>query len=288
LRENAAVHGGADRRAPVAPISEGPLPVIDLLDGAFAALRHRPRALLSIVAVIVLPFALLEGYLSRGLLGGSGLNDLLADPTLLESTSQSATGGFVVYVLDWAQLALAGVPVSLVIGGWLHGRDVGVREALWFTVRRSWVIVAAFVLIHLAEMIGFVLLFFPGLFLVMIFALTSPVIALEETLGPIKAMQRSSALVRRRLGSVVGVVGLTGVVSYGVSNAVELLPSVVSLVIGTDRAWPLISVASMLSSMVLVPFTSGAMCLLYLDICFRIEGLDLTVRSRRASEADDG
>lgn len=283
------MQGGVDVGNPVTPISEGPLPTIDLIDGAFAAIRHRPRTLLSIVAVVVLPFAMLEGYLSRGVLGGAGLGDVLDDPTLLQTAgSQGQAGSLLVYLLDWAQLAIVGVPVSRVIGGWLEGKETGVREALWFLVRRGWVVVVAFVLNHVAQAIGFVLLFFPSLAVMLLFSLTSPVIALEPHLGPVEALGRSWNLVRRRFGSVIGVVALTGVVGYGVSNAVELLPSVISLIIGTDRAWPLISVAAMLSSLVLVPFTSGAMTLLYLDIRFRTEGLDIETRLGNATRETDG
>ena len=274
---------------PVTPITHGPLPVIDLLDGAFAAIRHRPRTLLSIVAVIVLPFAFLEGYLSRGVLGGAGLGDVFDDPTLIQSASgQGQFGGLIVQLLDLAQIAIVGVPVSRVIGGWLEGKETGVREALWYLVRRGWVVLVACVLNHVAQAIGFILLVFPSLAVMLLFSLTSPVIALEPHHGPVEALSRSWRLVRRRFGSVFAVVALTGIVGYGVSNAVELLPGVVSLIIGTDRAWPLISVAAMLSSLVLMPFTSGAMALLYLDIRFRTEGLDIETRLRNATRETDG
>jgi hypothetical protein len=257
--------------------------VIDLLDGSFTALRQRPGTLLAVVAVVVLPFSFLEGYLSRGILGGVGLNELMEDPTLLGTGAPDAVLGVspLVYLLDWIQLAVAGVPVALVVGGWLHGEDTGTVQALTFTVRRSWAIATAFVLIHVAELAGLALLVLPGLFAVLVFSLTSPVLALEPHLGPVAAMARSARLARRRLGSVIAVVVLTALVGYGVSNAVELLPGLVSVFIGTERAWPLVAVSAMLSSLLVVPFTAGVMCLLYLDIRFRTEGLDLEVRARQ-------
>ena len=81
---------------------------------------------------------MLEGYLSRGALGGAGLGDVLDDPTLIQTAgSQGQTGSLLVYLLDWAQLAIVGVPVSRVIGGWLEGKETGVREALWFLARAA-------------------------------------------------------------------------------------------------------------------------------------------------------
>ena len=264
-----------------APIADRPLPLIDLIDGAFAALRQRPRTLVTTVAGLVLPASLLEGYLVRNALGGASLTEMMNDPTVAQEVSnQSAFGAEAVlaYGIDWFVIAVSGVAVSRVVAGWLAGQDVTARQALGFTLRRWWVVLAVFFLNHLLQLIGLVLLVVPGLIAMVLFALASPVVAIED-LGPIETLKRSAALVKRRRGSVVGAVAMTAAVSYGVSNAVNLLPTLASLVLGPDRTWPLISAASMLSSLILVPFTSATMCLVYFDIRFRTEGLDLELRA---------
>ncbi len=273
--------GGSSTAMRPAAIADRPLPVIDLIDGAFAALRQRPRTLITVVAGLVVPIAIAEGYLTRNALGGATLQQMINDPTVAnEVSTQSPFGSeaLITYLLDWLLMAVAGVPVSRVVAGWVTGQDVSARQALAFTARRWWVILAAFLLNHLAQSIGFALFIVPGAIAVVLFSLTSPVIAVEE-LGPIAALKRSAELAKRRKSTVVGGIAMTAAVAYGVSNAVSLLPTMVALVFGPDKTWPLVSAASLMTSIILVPFTSAAMCLVYLDIRFRTEGLDLELRS---------
>jgi hypothetical protein len=263
------------------PIAEEPLGVIDLLDGAFAALRQRPRTMVAIVAWLVVPLSLFEAWLTRDDLGGATFIDLLNDPTVAQEVSESSSplevGILGSQLLTMFVTAVAGVAVARVVGGWLDGVDRGAGDALRFTARRSPVIVAAFVLIHLAELIGLVLLIIPGLLVIVLSALTSPVIALEG-LGPFAAIRRSWTVARRQPGVVFGVVVLLAIVDYGVSQAIGTLPILVSFIVGPDRAWPIVAASNLLTSIILIPVTAAAMCLTYLDIRFRTEGLDLQYR----------
>ena len=103
-----------------------------------------------------------------------------------------------------APVAIAGVTVSWLIYGWFEGRDPTARQALAFTARRMGAILGAFVVIHLLQLVGFVLLVLPGLAAIVLSALTSPVLAVEN-LGPVASMRRSWALVRLRPGPVIGI-----------------------------------------------------------------------------------
>lgn len=252
--------------------------MIDLLDGAFAALRQRPRVIVAIISWLVVPLSLFQAWLTRDDLGGATFGDLLNDPTVAqevsESTSPFEAGVIGSQVLAMLVTAIAGVSIARVVGGWLEGVDRGALEALRFTVRRSPAILAAFVLIHLAELLGFILLVIPGLFVVVLSSLTSPVLALESE-GPVGSIRRSWTLVRRRPGVVFGVIVLLAIVQYGVSQAIGTLPVLVSLIVGPDRAWPIVAASNLLTSIILIPVTTAAMCLTYLDIRFRTEGLDL-------------
>jgi hypothetical protein len=269
------------------PISEGPLGVVDLLDGAFGALRQRPRTIVTIVAGLVIPLSLLRGWMVRDDLGGASLLDLINDPTIAEEVSESSS----VYdlyagigqLLDLYVTAIAGVAVSWIIYGWFQGRDPTARQTAVFTARRMGAISVAFVVIHLLQLIGMVFLIIPGLILIVLSALTSPVLAIED-LGPVESMRRSWALVRQRPGPVLGIILLLAGVDYGVSTAIGVLPETGALLLSLDQAWPLISLSNLLSSIILIPVNGAAMCLVYLDIRFRTEGLDL----RRRIEAEFG
>ncbi|MCP4221944.1 MAG: hypothetical protein GY773_01200 [Actinomycetia bacterium] len=263
------------------PISEGPLGVIDLLDGAFGALRQRARTIVAIVAGLIIPLSLFQGWVARDDLGGASFFDMMNDPTVAQEVSESTSvfdlGAVIGQFLGLLVTAIAGVAVSRVVHGWFEGRDPTAIEALAFTVRRMGAILGAFVVIHLLQLLGLILLILPGLAVIVLSSLTSPVLAIEK-LGPVESMKRSWELVKRRTGSVIGIILLLGLVQYGVSTAVGTLPQAGALLIGPDRAWPLIVVANLLTSIILIPVTGATMCLTYLDIRFRTEGLDLERR----------
>ncbi|MEL7156438.1 MAG: hypothetical protein AAFN30_07555 [Actinomycetota bacterium] len=252
--------------------------VIDVLDGSFAALRQRARVLITIVAGFVLPISLFQGWVTRDDLGGATFTEILNDPTVAQEVSQTSSvydaGYLVGQVLGMFVTAVAGVGVAWVVNAWFEGRDPTARDALRFIVGRAGPIVGAFVVIHLLQLLGFVLLVVPGLALVVLSSLTSPVLAVES-LGPVASMRRSWELVQRRIGSVVAVLLLSVVVQFGVSQAVGTLPVIAALLLGPDRAWPLVAVSTMVTQLILVPANGAAMALLYLDIRFRTEGLDL-------------
>lgn len=263
------------------PISEGPLGVIDLMDGAFGALRQRARTIVAIVAGLIVPLSIFQGWITRDDLAGATFTDLVNDPTIAQEVSESTSiydlGTGVAQLLSLLATAIAGVAVSRVIYGWFEGRDPTARQALAFTARRMGAILGAFVVIHLLQLVGFVLLVLPGLAVIVLSALTSPVLAIEN-LGPVASMRRSWALVRLRTGPVIGIILLLAGVEFGVSYAVGTLPEAGALFIGPDKAWPLVSVSSLLTSIILIPVNGAAMCLVYLDIRFRTEGLDLRRR----------
>ncbi len=268
-------------RAP-APIADRPVGVVDLIDGAFAALRQRPRTFAVVAVVFVVPAALLEGWLARNSLGGVTFDDLVSDPSLAADSGVSPFGteALVSYLIEWLVVAVTGVGVATVVGGWLDGVDVGPADALRRIGRRWLAILVVFLVGHVLQAVA-VLGFVIGTLVVVTFlSLASPVLALED-LGPFESMQRSASLVRRAFGKVLGVVVLTAVVSLVVTTAIGVIPSLGASVVGEDRAWPLVSVASAVSSIVLVPFTGAAMTLTYLDLRFRTEGLDLEIRARR-------
>ncbi len=258
--------------------------MIDLLDGSFAALRQRARTMVTLVAGLVVPLSLLQAWVARDDLGGATFTDLLNDPTVAEEVSRAGSvydvGFFVAQGVGLLVTAVAGVGVARVMAGWFDGREVTAGEAIAFVGRRAGPILGAFVVVHVAELIGILLLVLPGLAAIVLFSLTSPVLAVEQ-LGPVAAVRRSAELVRRRAAAVVGVIVLVGIVQYAVSQAVGTLPGLVALFIGPDRAWPLVAASNLLTSIILVPVNGAAMCLVYYDIRFRTEGLDLRRRIDR-------
>lgn len=263
-------------------ITDRPLNVIDLLDGAFAALRYRPRVIFLSMLWIVIPAALLEGWNSRGVLGGGGLLGVLNDPTLLEEANQSTSyaTSVLAYGVDWVRVSLIGVGMAFLVDRWANGDDPSVGDVMRFTLRRSPVWLAAFVLAKLVTGItGWLVV--PLIMFALGFALLSPVVAIEG-LGPVASLKRSFKLMRSRTSQVMGLYLACALVGFCVSGALTAIPSTVALVVGTDRAWPLVTLGSIVSTSLLAPFNGAAMALMYHDVRFRSEGLDLKHRGERA------
>jgi len=269
-------------------ITDRPLRVIDLIDGAFAALRYRPRVLFVSILWIVVPMALLEGWISRDILGGGGIIGLLNDPTLFEEaaeqgTSQSTT--VFAYLIDWLRISLIGVSTAFLIDRWGEGEDPGVADVMRFTLRRSPAWLATFVLAKLA--IGFgLLLIIPGVAFALAFTLASPILAIERT-GPLTTLKRAFSLMRRRAAPLLGLYVGCAVIGAIVSGSLTAIPSTVALIVGTRYAWPLVTVGSIIGTSLIAPFNGAAMTLMYHDIRFRTEGLDLRRRADRIFPQSD-
>lgn len=266
-------------------ISDRPLGVVDLLDGAFHALRQRPLALVLAVAWIAIPGALVQLYLDTRILGtarpslGNGFG--VPIPGVGQSDGEFFSDSILFRLaIGWLITAIAGVPVARIVGGWGIGLDESPRAAISYTVRRLPVIVAVFVMAHVVTIIGWVFCLIPGLIFMGLYSLLSPVIAMEEDSKPIAAMRRSWRLARPNLSAVLGLIislFLTGAIIQGgplfLISVFDGLPERAGLVIGTTL--------SLVAQLVLLPLNGAAMCLLYLDARYRSEGLDLELRTRQ-------
>ena len=266
----------------VEPIADQPSGVIDVLDGSFVALRQRARTMVTVVAGLVIPLSLFQGWIARNALGGATFGELLDNPELAQELSTSGAsqydaGFFLSIAFSSLVASVAGVAIARVVFGWFRGDDVSASDALRYTGRRAVPVLGAFLLVHLVELIGAVLFILPFFAAVVLCSLTSPVLAIED-LGPVAAVRRSWALVRRRPGPVVAIIALVGLVNWGVSTAVGTVPELGALVLGPDRAWLLVSLANTLASLILTPILATSMTLMYMDIRFRTEGLDIARR----------
>lgn len=259
----------------------GPMTVSDVLDGAFAILKAAPATIIAFTAVFAVPVHLLGAWLQRDLLaGGSFLDAFEQGDTSLTGVDQggSMSGTWAQVVLFFGPaLALVFVAAAIVrlVGAWHTGRDLSLSELLRGSVPMAWPLLASWTLVHIAELVGMLACGFPALAVMTWFLVTAPVIGAEH-LGPVKAMRRSARLVGRRFWPVMGLVLLAGIVSALFGYALSLVPTVVSLLVGTSGYWWLLTAASgVLSSVITMPIVAATTVLIYLDLRVRTEGLDL-------------
>ena len=253
--------------------------VSDVLDGAFAILKAAPATIIGFTAVFAVPVQLLGAWLQRDLLGGDSLLDVIEGDTSLTGVEQSGTGS------GWAQvvllfgpsLALVFVAAGIVrlVGAWHVGRDIPLGRLLRDMVPLAWPLLASWVLVHLAEGLGLLACGLPALAVMTWFLVTAPVVGAER-LGPVKAMRRSARLVARRFWPVLGLVILSSIVMTIFGYAIGLVPTTVSLLVGTDGlGWVLTAASGILTSLITMPVVAATTVLIYLDLRVRTEGLDL-------------
>jgi hypothetical protein len=249
----------------------------DILDGGVAVLKARPRTVIGVVAVLVIPYNVLIAYLQRDLLGGAGLNEIFSNPSLgLAAADSEANGGAaaVSLVLGPLTLSLAGVALGHLVAAWYGGRDPATGAVLSRLGRRSGVAVVAFAVVHVAELAGFVLLVIPGLVVMALSVASSPIIGAEDA-GPFASLARAWGLAGRRFFPVLGLTVLTGLVVGVIGQVLLFLPTTIALAVGEDVGWLLLAAGGSVVGILTTALQAGMATMIYLDLRVRTEGLDI-------------
>ncbi len=274
--------GAEVRSLPAPPVALRPMTIPDLLDGAFAIVKRRPRDVLTIAALLVIPIEVLSAVLLRDVLGESGLTGL-DDPTTAFSTEDGevvgASAALTSLAIGTLSLALLAGALGVLVDGWYRGRYVSGVEAVGVALRRSWALVLGTILVHVLEGIG---LFGLGIGAYVVMALchvVSPAVTVES-LGPLAAIRRSMQLTSRRFLAALAVPGLVGVVGLLVGFGFQVVPEVATVAVPSDWHWLIRSIGQIGSQLVIVPFTAGVAVLFHLDLRIRVEALDIELRSR--------
>lgn len=253
-----------------------PMTASDILDGSFAILRRAPATILGITAVFVVPVHALGAWMGRGA-EGLDLDQVLdqSDTSFsFGAAGASDAAAVVLQVGPMLALVFVAAAIARLVSAWQVGHDLGPGELVRATLGRSGALVASWVLVHLLELVAVLGILLP-LAVMTWFLVTAPVIG-AEGLGPVDAMRRSARLVGRRFWMVLGLALLGFLVELLFESAIGLLPSLLSVLVGTGGAlWVLPAVAAILTSLVTVPVVAGITVLIYLDLRVRTEGLDL-------------
>jgi hypothetical protein len=251
----------------------------DILDGAFKLLRANARSMLIMVATIMVPIEVLVGFLQRNTLGGKGFFSALRDPASASTQSDptsAITVLLVTFAVYWFVIPLVCGGVSRVVMVSYMGGELGPKQAVGAALRRAPALIAATIVVHLAESVSALACVVPLLFVFPLFVMTAPAIAIEE-LGPIAGLRRSISLGKRRYWPTMGVALLAGVIAYFMGNVLGVIPNVIAVIIGLKYGWILISASGVLVAFVTIPLITIVATLIYLDSRIRLEGFDLQV-----------
>lgn len=269
---------------PPPPLPLRPMTIPDVLDGAFAVLKRRPREVLTLAVLFVVPIEVVSAILLRDVLGSSAIPDLGDSSTSTVTVDeQGAFSGLDVTLVSTAisaaSLALLAGALAHLVARWYDGEAATAAESARAALRRSPALLVALVLVHLLELVGLLGVVVGAYVVMALLHVVSPVVV-AEGVGPLRAIGRSVRLTTSRFGASLVVPGLVGVIGALVGFGFQLVPEVVAAVTPDDWDWLVRSVGQTLSQLVVVPFTAAAAVLYHLDLRIRAEGWDLERRVR--------
>ena len=257
------------------PLPMRPQSVIEVLDGGFAVVRARPGPVLGIAAVFIVPLSVIAAWFRRDLLADDAV-DLFEEPSLLFATAPGEDGWalLVSFLARSVAQTFVAVAIGMLVTAWYSDRDLELGAVVVRLVRRSPVILAAWLLAHLAQAVGLVGFGIGALIVAVFTTVVAPVVAIEGV-GPITALRRSHSLVRGRFGAVLGFFLLSGLFAEVLAAILGLLPTLLGLLLTVDGGWVLVVVGSVVAGVVSTSFLAAATVALYLDLRVRREGIDL-------------
>jgi len=267
------------------PLPLHPMSFSDVLDGAFRLLRANLATIVLVTAIFFAPLELLSAFLSRNLLGGRGLLDVLGDPSLTEQglgggLSTFELGGVVaVSLLSLLITPFVGGAITQVVAASYLGRQLSAGDAIRTAVPRLWALLGAAILVHLVEAVGFVLCVLPALVAMAFLICTTPAVVLER-LGPIKSMRRSFALVRPRFWPVLGIAVVSGLLAWFLGTVLGGPFRVAGNLVGLQWGFIPLAIGSIVRALLTTPFVSIVATLVYFDARIRHEGFDLQMIAR--------
>jgi hypothetical protein len=256
----------------------------DLLDGAFAVIKARPRTVFTIAAVILIPTHLVAAFMQRGAATSFSLSNSLS---AFDTGGAARVDDFdILWVYaSAALLALSlfflGGAIAKLVSTWYAGGDLRATEALAASFRRTPAFVAAFLLLLLPKFAGAILCWVGALIPVALFSLTAPLIVVER-LGPIAAAKRSWQLIARRFWMSVLIVFIAYVGSSILTTVFGGLPTLLASALPAPFDWIGTAVVSAAVSMIVTTALVSVSVLMYIDLRIRTEGLDIDLEATDA------
>ncbi len=300
---------GGDART--GPLPLHPMALGDILDGAFKLYKANVKAIVIIVLCFAGPLAVLSAIFSASALSHISFG---SDATVQDSPANNlapqigqlltALASFIV------QPFIAGALAKVVASSYL-GAPITAGQAVRASLRRFLSLFGGWLLVHLVELIGFVLAgvllalaigssggAVVGLLIVGFIALplsallaiaimplwvaVAPAIVVEE-LGPIRGMRRSYSLTNGRYWPVLGTALLAGLISSIIGQVIAVPAALGGLatvsLVGPGVGAIVLAIGSLLQQVAVIPLTAIVATLIYFDLRIRNEAFDLAVLS---------
>ena len=260
------------------PFGVRPMSVGELIDGAFQVMKRRFATLVTISAVIVVPFGMLSMLVSLSAQADvttATNTDQFGNPTVDFGDFRTFFVGVVlVLIIGFVTQTIAAGAITHVVASDYLGSDVETKGAIRVGLARWGALLVSGLLLVLGVIGGLILCLIPGLFLAVAWTVNTPALIVER-IGPAQALGRSLALVKPRWWPTFGFVILLSLMT-GIASAMMSVP--VGLIWSEGSANVVAAgVVDILTRLVITPFTAAATVLLYFDLRVRHEGFDVQI-----------
>lgn len=196
-----------------------------ILDQSIKLLKNHFVLLMGIVAVVYLPFNLLQGFAALAI-----LPELPVNPTIEDfETYQEAVGRASLYLAPLGLISVLviypitnGAVIYAVSRCYLN-EEVTIGDAYSHANKILLSLLGTWILMTLAIMGGFILLIIPGIIFSIWFCLSSHTVVIERESGQ-AALSRSKKLVKGSMGTVIALGFVLGVIQWGISGGAHLVP----------------------------------------------------------------
>ncbi len=265
------------RRYKPQPVLDKPSGVLLLLDAAFAAIRQRPKEILLLSSLPIVPGAIVAAINYRQFHPSQLVQVFINDAYEYSINGPSVFVGIIVAFVAFSMTLVA---TNYLVFGWLSGDDFGVKAALRACFKPFVMLLVSWICIVPAITVALLLFVFPGAALTVMLAAIPPVIAIEGA-NPFKAAKRSWKLQFPRFWSTLGLLVLTLVVAGFYYLIVLWWASAIGFGGSLSFFYVVFVGISFAASVILIALVSVVLCLNYIDARFRTEGLDIAIKAEK-------
>jgi hypothetical protein len=259
---------------------ERPLPlrqmgIGEIIDAAVKLYRRDWLALIGIAAFVLVPTTFIEVWVTQTIFGSAAATATPSNELVIQSLVVTLV--IIAVELLIIQPFLVAAITRAAADAYL-GESVGAGRTYRYALTKLLAILWISILASIVTIIGFILLIIPGIIALVRLSLTAPALVVEDVRGT-KALGRSWRLTKGHFWRVLGLLVLSGLIA-SVGAAIITIPTQFAAVALGPGGWPVAALGSALATVLITPFSSLIVVLLYFDMRIRKEGFDIEVMAQ--------